>query len=186
MIFLYVIITIIILYCAAASVLIIKGAGEKREIPKGTPAIVLGCTVRNDKMSKMLIRRCDRALEYMNGDKNAVVILSGGREDEINRAEAQAMFEYLTENGADSARLIIENKSETTQENMLFSKEILDKLGLGSEAVIITTDFHQFRSKIYAERAGIVPYSLSSRLTAGAFLKNIVREWIVILGLLKK
>ncbi len=186
MIFLYVIITIIILYCAAASVLIINGAREKREIPKGTPAIVLGCTVRKNKMSKMLIRRCDKALEYLNSDKDAVLILSGGREDEINRAESRAMFDYLTKNGADCGRLIMESKSTTTRENMIFSKEILDKLGLGNEAVIITTGFHQFRSGVYARRVGIEPYRLSSRLTIGAFTKNIVREWIVIPGLLKK
>lgn len=186
MIILYVIITIIILYCITASVLIVTGAREKRQIPEATPAVVLGCTVKNNEMSRMLERRCDKALEYLNLSGNSVLILSGGREDEINRAEAQAMFDYLTQKGADPERLIMENQSTTTEENMIFSKRILDTLGYGNEAVIITTDFHQFRSKIFARRAGIEPYSLSSRLAAGTFIKNIVREWIVILGLLKK
>lgn len=186
MIILYVIITIITVYCIAASVLMISGAKESKDIPDGTVGIVLGCTVKNNEATPMLMRRCDRGLKFLQENKKSVLILSGGREDEINRSEAQTMFDYLIEKGADANRLILENKSRTTVENMLFSKKILEENNYGNRAVIITTDFHLFRAKIFASRAGIDAYGLCSRLTASAFVKNVVREWIVLLGLLKK
>ena len=184
---LYVIITIIIAYCIVASALMINGARESRNIPPDTVGIVLGCTVRDNEPSPMLLKRCDRGYRYLKENENAVLILSGGREDEINRSEAQVMFDYLTqEKGIEASRLIIENQSRTTVENMVFSKRIMDEKGFGNRAVIITTNFHAFRSKIYAKREGIEPYNLCSRLSASTFLRNVVREWIVLLGLLKK
>lgn len=186
MIILYVIITIIIVYCIAACVCMASGASESKNIPDGTVGIVLGCTVRNNEPTPMLKRRCDRGLRFLNENKNSFLILSGGRESEENRSEAQTMYDYMTQKGADRSRLILENKSATTVENMLFSKKILEEKGCGSKAVIITTDFHMFRSRILAKRAGIEPYALCSHLTASAFLKNVVRELIVMPVILKK
>lgn len=183
---LYVIITIIIAYCILASILMLKGAKDSKNIPDGTIGIVLGCTVRNNEASPMLKKRCDIGLKYLQENKNSMLILSGGRESEINRSEAQAMYDYLLECGANKDRLIMENKSTTTIENMIYSKKIMNERGFGNEAVIITTDFHQFRSKVYARRAGIKPYNLCSKLSKSTFMKNVIREWIVILGLLKK
>lgn len=184
---LYVIITIITAYCIVASALMISGAKESTDIPRDTVGIVLGCTVRDNEPSPMLLKRCDRGYRYLKENENAVLILSGGREDEINRSEAQVMFDYLTrEKGVEADRLIIENQSRTTVENMVFSKRIMDEKGFGNRAVIITTDFHMFRSEIYAKREGIEPYKLCSHLSASAFLRNVVREWIVLPWLLRK
>lgn len=186
MIILYVIITVAAAYCLVASCLIISGARESKNIPEGTVGIVLGCTVKDNKPSVMLMRRCDRGLRYLNENKTAVLILSGGREDEVNRSEAQTMFDYLTAQGADTSRLILENKSTTTVENMIYSKKILEEKGFSNKAVIITTGFHMFRSKCLARKYGIEPYGLCSHLTVKSFVKNVLRELLVLPSMFKK
>ena len=177
---------LIALYVAICLIMIASGIKESGNIPKGTPGLVLGCRVIDSEPCPMLARRCERAKKYLDGDPDAVLILSGGKGSDESISEAQAMFNYLTSLGVSPDRLIKEDKSTTTLENMKFSKAILDKLGRSDEAVIITTDFHQFRAGIMAKREGINPYRLCSSLTPASMVKNVIREIIVMPSLLKK
>lgn len=186
MIALYIILSLLAFYIIVCLVLIISGAGESRSIPEGTVGIVLGCRVVDDKPCPMLARRCDRARKYLDSDGKAVLILSGGKGSDEGISEAQAMYNYLTEAGVSPDRLIKEDKSTTTDENMKFSKAILESLTDTGEAVIITTSFHQFRAGIMARRQGIKTYKLCSSLTPASMLRNTIREIIVMPSLLKK
>lgn len=187
MIFLYILLSLLAIYILSCLIMIASGAGESGNIPKGTVGIVLGCRVVDDKPCPMLARRCDRAKRYLDSDSEAILILSGGKGSDEGISEAQAMYNYLTDRGISPDRLLKEDKSTTTQENMKFSKAILNELGKGNEAVIITTDFHQFRAGIMARREGIKPpYRLCSSLTPASMLKNVIREIIVMPSLFKK
>ena len=186
MILVYIVLSLIALYTIACLIMIASGVKESKDIPKGTLGIVLGCRVIDDQPCPMLARRCERAKKYLDSDETAILILSGGKGSDEGISEAQAMFNYLTEKGVSPERLIKEDKSTTTQENMIFSKAIMKELGRGDEAVIITTNFHQFRAQIMAKREGIKPYKLCSSLTPASMVKNVVREIIVMPSLFKK
>jgi len=186
MIFVYIVLALVALYTTACLVMILSGIKESKDIPKGTVGLVLGCRVIDDKPCPMLARRCERAKKYLDSDETAVLILSGGKGSDEGISEAQAMYNYLTEKGVSPDRLIKEDKSTTTQENMKFSKAIINELGRGDEAVIITTNFHQFRAGIMARREGIKTYKLCSSLTPASMVKNVLREIIVMPSLLKK
>ena len=186
MIFLYIILSILALYIIACLIMIASGACESKNIPHGTVGLVLGCRVIDDQPCPMLARRCERAKKYLDGDSDTILILSGGKGSDEGISEAQAMFNYLTSLGVGQDRLIMEDKSTTTLENMKFSKAIIDKLGRGDEAVIITTNFHQFRACIMAKREGIKAYKLCSSLTPASMVKNVLREVFVMPSLLKK
>ena len=64
------------------------------------------------------------------------------------------MRRYLENAGVDSSRLLMEDQSTTTAENLLYSQKYLDT---GSDTVgIVTNNFHVYRSIRIAKKAGYV------------------------------
>jgi len=169
-------------YCTAVTVKILSFRVTQDNIPDGTPAIVLGCKVNDETPSTMLEKRIAAAYEYLAENENAVVIASGGKGDDENISEAEAIRNSLVEKGISPERIILEDKSTSTAENMILSKRIMDENNLGDEAVIITTDFHQFRSTLLAKRNGIKPYNISSKSKPFSLPTVIVREWFAFLA----
>ena len=65
------------------------------------------------------------------------------------------MAGYLAGRGFPAGRLIPEDRSRTTEENLLFSKAIVDRSRPGARWVIVTSSFHALRAAIIARRLGI-------------------------------
>ena len=184
--FLLIIPIIFAAYCTAVTVKILSFTAEPKNIPENTPAIILGCKVNDKTPSEMLEKRIVSAYAYLLKNENAVVIASGGKGDDENISEAEAIRNSLVEKGISEKRIILEDKSTSTAENMLFSKRIMDENNWGNEAVIITSEFHQFRSTLLAKRTGIKPYNISSKSKPFSLFTSIVREWFAFLGTLLK
>lgn len=172
----------VFIYISAVTVFVVRGFSASEAIPANTPAIVLGCAVDGDKPSRMLQKRIDAAFEYLTANPEASCILSGGKGDGENLSEAEAMYNALTEKGISPERLYKEDKSTTTAENMQFSKEISDAQGLGGTVVLITTDFHQFRAGLLAEKYGFSVYKVCARSGTFSLPTFIVREWFTVIG----
>lgn len=89
---------------------------------------------------KMLIK-ADRIFDF---DK---VILSGGVglfRGKNNFSEASLMYRYLKERNFDLKKLILEERSNTTKENVKYTLEIADRLK-AREIVVITSISHRQR-----------------------------------------
>lgn len=172
----------VLVYVTAVTALVVHGFSASQSIPENTPAIVLGCAVDGDKPSRMLQKRIDAAFEYLTANPQAKCILSGGKGDGENLSEAEAMYRTLTEKGIAPERLYKEDKSTTTAENMQFSKEILEAQNLGGTVVLITTDFHQFRAGLLAEKCGLSTYKVCAHSGTFSLPTFIVREWFTMLG----
>jgi uncharacterized SAM-binding protein YcdF (DUF218 family) len=84
-----------------------------------------------------------------------VLIVSGGKGGDEWVSEAEAMTRYLTDRGFPASRIVLEDHSRTTEENLVFSKAIMDERRPGSRCVIVTSSFHAFRAAIIARRLGI-------------------------------
>ncbi|MBO5523349.1 MAG: YdcF family protein [Roseburia sp.] len=147
----------ILVTAVAETVLMVKAASNHP--PKNTTAVVLGCKVKGTKPSRILQERLDAAYEYLVENEEAVAVLSGGQGPDEEISEAQCMFEYLTTKGIEENRLLLEDVSTTTRENLIFSKEILKEQGLGEKITIITSDFHAYRACDMAEKLGLESYS---------------------------
>ena len=143
--------------------------------------IVLGCRVKGSVPSKALVKRCLAAKDYMTKNKNAVAILSGGQGDDEDISEAECMEQILTSNGIEKERLIKEEKSTSTYENMLFSKQIADELKLSKSVAVATSEYHMLRAKMYAQAAGFVPSSLPAKsipiLRVAYFTREVFGIW---------
>lgn len=131
---------------------VISGVVEKdRSKPDYT--IVLGAAIKKDKPSLTLRNRLDAFIECNQGEP---VIVTGGQGIDEIMPEAVVMENYLKEHGIEN--IIIEDKSENTKENLLFSKELIIKdsgKDLSELKIkIISSDYHCFRAKMLAKRLG--------------------------------
>lgn len=138
--------------------------------------IILGSGIRGEELTPMLKSRLDTALEYLDENPYAVVIVSGGQGYGEDIPEATAMKRYLVSKGIDSGQIVEEEFSRNTYENLLNAKEIID--GKGYSVVIVTTDFHMYRTLKIAEKCGIEAKSYNAPLNwylrPGSTLREIV------------
>ena len=150
--------------------------------------IVLGCQFRRDGTLPPLLRgRVDRALAFWREQKKAtgreaVFIPSGGQGRNESMAEAEAMRRYLVGEGIPPRLIQMEDQSRNTFENMAFSKAIIEKRRPGGSAVFSTTNYHVFRSGVWAVRAGLRAEGIGSKTVWWYWPNAFMRECA---GLLK-
>ena len=161
------------------SVLMIRAANNLPDEP--TTVIVLGCRVKENGPSLMLQKRIDAAYDYMTENENVICIASGGQGSDEPMSEAQAIKNSLVEKGISPDRIIMEDKSENTFQNIRNSLEIFDSMGMSRKAVIITSEFHQLRAKMIASKQGLECYSKSSPTYPPLLPSYWVREWFGVL-----
>lgn len=125
-----------------------------------TTVIVLGCKVNGTKASYALWMRTDNAAKYLQAHPDAVAILSGGQGHDEGISEAKAMEAIFKKEGIPESRYFLEDKSTSTDENMAFSKRIMEEHGLSKKVVISTHDYHQKRAAMIARKNGLEPVSL--------------------------
>lgn len=120
--------------------------------------IVLGAQVNGTKLSNSLKLRVERAREYLEENPETCAVLSGGKGTGEDITEAEAMFRYLEKKGISAQRLLKEELSTNTSENLKFSLEIIDEKedNKGKEASIgvVTNNFHVFRGVALGKKLG--------------------------------
>ena len=106
-------------------------------------------------------------------------ILSGGQGDDEEISEAVCMRNYLTAAGVEEDRLILEDRSTSTRENLLFSDQLT---GCGSARCgIISNDFHICRVLKLARQAGYRDcYGIPAEGDPVMELHYIVRESVAL------
>ena len=94
--------------------------------------------------------------------------------------ESHVMAAYLDGMGVASPRVLQEDSSSNTAENLAFSLELLTShLGARPQRIAIATDgFHQLRASVYAAQLGVESVSLSASTPCGLVPSYWVREWI--------
>lgn len=120
--------------------------------------LILGCRVKGDTPDEMLRLRAEAAAKFLNEHKNVRAICCGGivHEDQT-KSEAQAIKEILLQNGIESERIFLEDKSQTTFENFVNAKKLIDSLKPEKEPVIafISSEFHLMRASVIASLVGV-------------------------------
>jgi uncharacterized SAM-binding protein YcdF (DUF218 family) len=175
---------IVALLCVAV-VVILEGLMIANGLGKGPRGscdylVVLGASIVGEVPLETLQYRLDAACEYMTAHPETNAILSGGQCEEEIISEAEAMYRYLVSKGIDKARLIKEDQSADTYENMLYSLKLIgDDKDL--TVCVVSSDFHILRAKMLALKLG---WSVSG-LGAKTYLPLIpyyhLREMLAIL-----
>lgn len=90
-------------------------------------AIVLGAAVHGRELSRTLVGRLDVAVGYHKRSPSALIVVSGGQGPQEELPEAVAMRQYLLDHGVPDDHIIVEDRSTSTEENFLNSRELLDQ-----------------------------------------------------------
>lgn len=143
--------------------------------------IVLGCQVVGEIPSFMLQDRLETALALLERSPQAVCIVSGGQGARESVTEAEAMYRWLTQRGVDSARIIKEEQSSSTRENLRCCAQIIDERGISGEITIVTNEFHQYRAELYARGVGLAAGHESAPTSPRLILNCWLREWVGLL-----
>jgi len=167
-------------FVVVSIVILTSAISDKNE--KVDSVIVLGAGLKGEKPTLVLIERLNYTLAYLQGNPNAKVIVSGGQGPGESITEAEAMKRYLVGHGVSEDLVIKEEESTSTYENMVFSKQLYERIfGNRLEKVmIVTNDFHMFRSKLLAKRAGLEPYGISSATPWYIYPNVFLREYLAV------
>jgi uncharacterized SAM-binding protein YcdF (DUF218 family) len=90
------------------------------------------------------------------------------------------MASYLITRGFPADRLLLEDQSRSTEENLAFSKAIMDELRPGARATIVTSDFHAFRTALLARRTGVRGQVTGARVAGYYRPSAVLREFAAV------
>ena len=151
--------------------------------------IILGCWFRPDGTLPPLLRgRVDRALDYWRCQKKetgreAVFVPTGGRGRDEPLPEAEAIGNYLREQGIPDRLILSESRALNTFQNMSYSRDLIRQENPEARVTFATTNYHVFRSGILAAQTGMPAEGIGSRTRWWFWPNAFMRETA---GLLKK
>ncbi|MBQ7132945.1 MAG: YdcF family protein [Ruminococcus sp.] len=145
-------------------------------------AVLLGNRATKDGPSDLLYGRIMATKAYLDSSKDTVAVLSGGKTKKDYIAEAKCAYTALTKLGINSDRLIVEDKSKSTYENILFSYRIIEDLQKEKNLAIVSDSFHQLRARLIVRKLGIkAKVGAVNAQTSFLYIPTyFVREWIAL------
>lgn len=147
--------------------MVVRGSFADESDAPVSAVIVLGAGVNGETPSLTLRTRIDAAAAYLEEHPDVPVVLSGGQGPGEAITEAECMRRALVRSGVDESRLYPEERSTSTQENLRYSRAILEELGVdpAQRVAIVTSDFHLCRARLmWGGDTAAVPAHLPSAL----------------------
>jgi uncharacterized SAM-binding protein YcdF (DUF218 family) len=149
------------------------------ETPKNADyLIVLGARVKGTVPSLAFASRINAAADFLKKNQDTLVIASGGKGSGEEISEAESIKSELKKQGISENRIILEDQSTDTYENINFSKKLIPKgakLGL-----VVTNNFHLYRAVSIARDYGLQVQGLPAETPWIAVVKSYSREYLAI------
>ena len=143
--------------------------------------IVLGAGIIGSKVTPLLAARIEKGIELLRYNPNAVLIMSGGQGSGEDIPESKAMADYAIDKGVSAEKIILEQKSVSTEENLRFSREMMNKQN--PQIIVVTTAYHMLRALILAKQQGIRCVGFGSKTKWYFTLNAFIREFVGYLSL---
>lgn len=147
--------------------------------------IVLGARLYGEIPSPSLRERLESAAAYLEKNPSSQVVVAGGKGAGETVTEASAMKKYLMEKGILENRIIIEEESSNTFENIRNSflkivetggAEDLAALSV-KEVVLVTNNFHVLRGKIIANKFNVSAQGIGAKTPPSVIFQYHIREF---------
>lgn len=139
--------------------------------------------INGERVTPLLQRRIDKAIDAFKKSTNpdVMIIASGGKGGDEKVSEAQAIANYIfEETDVPRDKVILEDKSTTTYENLLFSQELGEKLVDNPRFLFVTNDYHVFRTSTFARRIGMNGDGLGCTTVSYYIPSAFIREFVAI------
>lgn len=159
------------------------------DISKADYIVIHGARIRQDHPSPILQKRIEKAMElFKNQNEHPYLIASGGLGHDEAFSEAYVIKKYLIDHGIPPDKILMEDKSTTTYENLLFSRQLIAHMRPNADyyCIFVTNNYHVLRTAIWAKRVGINGDSIGCK-TAGYYMPAAaIRESIAFIFHYKK
>ena len=144
--------------------------------------IVHGCAlIHGDQVSRILANRLDLALElYRKSAGKSLLVVSGGQGDDETVSEADAMARYLIEKGVPEDQILREDKSRSTEENLVNAMELLSRRGGAGKLALVTSGYHLYRCLLIAHKLGISCRGYGAKVAAYYWPSAVIREFAAV------
>ena len=134
---------------------ILKAASEQPE-PDADYIVVLGAAVYGETPSITLEHRLEGAARYLTVNPRTKAVVSGGQGAGEDISEAECMRRYLTEHGIAEERILSEDMSTSTKENLAFSEAVIKTDGGRTDRVVLVSSaYHLYRARRMAAAMGM-------------------------------
>ena len=138
---------------AAVLVMMAVQAGN-RPGQEDCTVVVLGCQVSASGEPTVMLRdRIDAAYDYLSAHPESRCVASGGQNNNEPISEAACIRNTLAARGIDPERLILEEQSANTRQNLQNSLALLPD-DYHKTVAIVTNDFHMGRVRLLLNAAG--------------------------------
>jgi len=122
--------------------------------------VVLGSgLIGGKKVPPLLAARLDRGKRVLDAEdrkgRAPLLVTSGGRGPGEDLPESHAMADYLADRGVPRERIVLEDRSRTTRENLAFSAGLMRSRRPGYRCVVVTNNFHVLRAALIARKADV-------------------------------
>ncbi|MEA4954298.1 MAG: YdcF family protein [Pseudoflavonifractor sp.] len=130
--------------------------GRTQVTGKPEVLVIFGCKVESWGPSVLLQDRLDTALNYLEDHPDLTVVVAGGMGDDEHQSEARCMYDYLTAHGADEAKILVEDRSRNTWQNVNYTLDLLKEKGYSTDGTVaaVSSGFHLRRIEMLWDRAG--------------------------------
>jgi uncharacterized SAM-binding protein YcdF (DUF218 family) len=112
-------------------------------------AVVLGAAVWSADVSPVFRERINHGIDLYRKGKVRKLIFTGGQGNPGEATESAAAKNYALKNGVPANDILIEEKSHTTFENILYAKELCDRQGIRN-VLIVSDPLHMKRAMAIA------------------------------------
>ena len=178
------------LECILIATVILSVKAAKHQPPFDRDYVIIhGSQINKDgTLTKLLQGRADRALEFARmqkeaGGKDPIFIPSGGKGPDEVISEAEAIRRYLREAGVPEEKILMEDRSANTYENLKYAAALIRERDPDGDPKIAfsTTNYHVFRAGLLAYTQGIRAEGIGSRTKRYFWINAFVREFIATL-----
>ena len=135
--------------------------------------IVLGCGVQGETPSLALTSRMEVALEHLQRFPDCRAVLSGGQGPHESITEAECMRRWLTARGISEDRLVLEEDSHNTIQNLQYSMSLIPP---EASVTVVSNEFHLYRVQTIAQHFGRPVHTLPAPTPTVMFTKT--NSWL--------
>lgn len=132
--------------------------GKVDEKAPADVAIVLGAAISDGEVSPVYRERINHAITLYEEGTVDFIILTGGFGEGSYKSDSQVAKEYALSQDVPEERILIEEKSTITEENLEFSKEVMEENDLET-AIIVSDPLHMKRAMLMAKDYNITALS---------------------------
>lgn len=151
-------IIVIFLIFICYSAISIWSYSHKNQLVKTDAAVVLGAAVWDDEPSPVLRERINHSIWLYENDYVDKIIFTGGKGKDDAYAESEVARDYAIQHNVHAEDILIETKSNITEENLKYAYEIAQEQNLHT-FTIVSDPLHMKRAMLMAKDTGMEAYS---------------------------